>query len=179
MTIKGFPHTDLLIKFRPRILMQHQIPLFDANAMLPGQAAAELDAKLQNLGAAQFGAFELGTVVGVIENERMEITVAGVEDIDHAEAVTAAQMDRWAREFDNWAVCDTLCFKLFDRTPHAWRKVNQWSGRKEEFVKRAAFALLASLALHDKHAGDARFLQTLPLIEKALMVSIVSAAVAI
>ena len=84
-----------------------------------------------------------------------------------AEAVTAAQMDRWAREFDNWAVCDTLCFKLFDRTPHAWRKVNQWSGRKEEFVKRAAFALLASLALHDKHADDARFLQTLPLIEKA------------
>jgi 3-methyladenine DNA glycosylase AlkD len=82
-------------------------------------------------------------------------------------AVTAAQMDRWAREFDNWAVCDTLCFKLFDRTTHAWRKVDQWSDRREEFVKRAAFALLASLALHDKEAADQQFLRTLPLIERA------------
>jgi 3-methyladenine DNA glycosylase AlkD len=83
------------------------------------------------------------------------------------DAVTATQMDRWAREFDNWAVCDTLCFKLFDRTPHAWRKVDQWSDRREEFVKRAAFALLASLALHDKQAADEQFLRTLPLIERA------------
>lgn len=42
--------------------------------------------------------------------------------VDEAERVTSAQMDRWARDFDNWAICDTLCFKLFDRTPYAWRK---------------------------------------------------------
>lgn len=47
--------------------------------------------------------------------------------VDEPEHVTAAQMDRWARDFDNWGVCDTLCFCLFDRTPHAWRKVEQWS----------------------------------------------------
>jgi 3-methyladenine DNA glycosylase AlkD len=81
--------------------------------------------------------------------------------------VTAAQMDRWARDFDNWAICDTMCFHLFDRTPHAWRKVDQWSGRRDEFVKRAAFALLASLALHDKPTGDEPFLRSLPLIEGA------------
>lgn len=81
--------------------------------------------------------------------------------------VTAAQMDRWARDFDNWGICDTVCFKLFDRTAHAWRKVDQWSGRREEFVRRAAFALLASLALHDKPAEDEKFLRTLPLIEAA------------
>jgi 3-methyladenine DNA glycosylase AlkD len=81
--------------------------------------------------------------------------------------VTASLMDRWARDFDNWAICDTLCFKLFDQTPHAWRKVDQWSRRREEFVKRAAFALLASLALHDKPAADEKFLRTLPLIEAA------------
>ncbi|HEX6052413.1 MAG TPA: DNA alkylation repair protein, partial [Gemmatimonadaceae bacterium] len=87
--------------------------------------------------------------------------------IDVPEQVTPAQMNSWARDFDNWAVCDHLCFHLFDRTPHAWRKVEQWSTRKEEFVRRAAFALLAALALHDKRAEDERFLKTLPLIERA------------
>jgi 3-methyladenine DNA glycosylase AlkD len=87
--------------------------------------------------------------------------------VDDPAQVTAAQMDRWARDFDNWAICDTLCFKLFDRTPHAWRKVDQWSKRRDEFVKRAAFALLASLALHDKSKPDAPFLKSLELIEKS------------
>jgi 3-methyladenine DNA glycosylase AlkD len=87
--------------------------------------------------------------------------------VDEPDRVTPAQMDRWARDFDNWAVCDTLCFQLFDRTPHAWTKVQAWSSRREEFVRRAAFALLASLALHDKTAGDTPFLRTRRLIERA------------
>jgi len=87
--------------------------------------------------------------------------------VEEPARVTAAQMDRWARDFDNWAVCDTACFKLFDRTAHAWSKVPAWAKRREEFVKRAGFALLASLALHDKKADDARFLHLLPLIETA------------
>src|ERR1051325_6597164 len=65
--------------------------------------------------------------------------------VDEPELVTAAQMDRWCKEFDNWGICDTLCFCLFDRTAHAWAKVHQWSSKDDEFVKRAAFALLASL----------------------------------
>ena len=87
--------------------------------------------------------------------------------IDDPARVTAVQMDRWCRDFDNWGVCDTLCFQLFDRTPHAWRKVEQWSRRDGEFVKRGAFALLASLALHDKQAADAPFVRSLRLIERA------------
>src|SRR5262245_28226385 len=87
--------------------------------------------------------------------------------IDDPAQVTAAQMDRWAKGFDNWGICDTLCFHLFDRTPHAWRKVEQWSKRRDEFVKRAAFALIAALALHDKKSGDEPFLRSLELIERA------------
>jgi len=87
--------------------------------------------------------------------------------VDVPERVTPGQMDRWCRDFDNWGICDTVCFVLFDRTPHAFAKVTQWSRRREEFVKRAAFALLASLALHDKESGDARFAACLPLVEKA------------
>lgn len=87
--------------------------------------------------------------------------------VDEPERVTAAQMDRWCRDFDNWGICDTVCFHLFDRTPHAFGKVDQWAGRKEEFVKRGAFALLACLALHDKQAADKQFMDRLPLIEQA------------
>src|SRR5262245_47827985 len=86
---------------------------------------------------------------------------------DEPERVTPAQMDRWCWDFDNWGICDTVCFHLFDRTPHAFRKVEQWAGRRDEFVKRAAFALLACLALHDKHTGNEPFARCLPLIERA------------
>ncbi|MGI8735623.1 MAG: DNA alkylation repair protein [Pyrinomonadaceae bacterium] len=87
--------------------------------------------------------------------------------VDEPARVTSAQMDRWSRDFDNWAICDTLCFHLFDRTPHSWQKVAKWCNRREEFVKRAAFALLASLAVHDKAAGDELFLEGLLFIERA------------
>jgi 3-methyladenine DNA glycosylase AlkD len=87
--------------------------------------------------------------------------------VDEPSRVTSAQMDKWCRDFDNWGICDTVCFHLFDRTPHAWEKVKQWSDRREEFVKRAAFALLASLAGHDKHADDKKFVDGLRLIEQA------------
>lgn len=81
--------------------------------------------------------------------------------------VTLVQMERWCRDFDNWSICDTACFHLFDRTPHAWRKIEQWSTRRGEFQKRAAFALLASLALHNKDASDDEFIARLTLIEEA------------
>jgi len=85
--------------------------------------------------------------------------------VDEPAKVTAAQMDRWVRDFDNWGICDTVCFKLFDQTAHAWIKVGPWSRRREEFARRAGFALLACLALHDKEAADETFLEYLPLIE--------------
>ncbi len=77
------------------------------------------------------------------------------------------RMDLWCAQFDNWAICDTMCFHLFDRSPHAWDKVRQWSGLEEEFVKRTAFALLWSLTVHDKKSGDAPFLEGLALVERA------------
>lgn len=83
------------------------------------------------------------------------------------EQLTAKEMDRWCRDFDNWAFCDALAFNLFDRSPHAWNKVAEWSTRKPEFEKRAAFALLWSLALHDKRSGNEPFLHALTLIESA------------
>jgi len=85
--------------------------------------------------------------------------------VDDPALVTESQMDRWVRDFDNWGIVDTLCFNLFDRTPHAWKKVAAWCPRKEEFIKRAGFALLWSLTVHDKVAPDDKFLHGLVLIE--------------
>src|SRR5215831_8707865 len=76
--------------------------------------------------------------------------------IDDPARVTSGQMERWCRDFNNWAVCDTTCLKLFDRSPLAWGKIRPWARRRAEFEKRAAFALVASLALHDRAAVDAR-----------------------
>jgi 3-methyladenine DNA glycosylase AlkD len=87
--------------------------------------------------------------------------------VDDPLEVTSAQMDQWCRDFDNWGVVDTVCFKLFDKTPFAFAKVAQWSKRRAEFEKRAAFALLASLSVHDKKAPTDAFLRCLPLIEEA------------
>jgi 3-methyladenine DNA glycosylase AlkD len=86
--------------------------------------------------------------------------------VDDPRAVTRAQMNAWAADFDNWGICDTACLYLFDRTPFAWEKARQWSSSPREFVKRAGFALMASLAGRDKTAPDAEFRALLPLIER-------------
>lgn len=85
--------------------------------------------------------------------------------VDVPAEVTGRQMDAWAADFDSWAICDTACFHLFDRTPHAWAKVHQWAASPELFVKRAAYALIWSLSVHDKNADDGTFMDALQLME--------------
>lgn len=89
--------------------------------------------------------------------------------VDDPAAVTSAQMEAWADDFDSWAVCDTVCFALFDRTPLAWAKVKAWAKARPEFKKRAAFALVWSLSVHDKKAPDRHFLDCLPLLERGAL----------
>ncbi len=87
--------------------------------------------------------------------------------VDDPTLVTPAQMDKWARDFDSWAICDTACFHLFDRTPHAMKMIARWAKKRDEYVKRAAFALLASIAGHDNSLDDGVLLACLPMIEAA------------
>ncbi len=86
--------------------------------------------------------------------------------IDDPAQVTPRQMERWAADFDSWAVCDAACCCLFDKTPHAWDKAIEWTGREPEYVKRAGFVLMAALAVHDKKAPDERFEVFFPYIIK-------------
>jgi 3-methyladenine DNA glycosylase AlkD len=83
------------------------------------------------------------------------------------QAFTAGQMDGWVKTMRSWDVCDQACTNAFAPSPLAWQKVDRWASRDEEFVRRAAFALLAALAVHDKQARDDAFLARLPLIEQA------------
>ena len=81
--------------------------------------------------------------------------------------LTAREMDAWARGFASWDVCDQVCGSAFLASSLAWRKVKVWAARKDEFVRRAAFALLATLAVHDRAAPDTTFIEALNLIEAA------------
>jgi len=84
--------------------------------------------------------------------------------VDDPAAVTEAQMEDWVVDFNSWDVCDQVCMNLFEKTPFAWAKINEWAKREQEFVKRAGFALIACLAWHDKGAPDEKFIELIPAI---------------
>lgn len=91
--------------------------------------------------------------------------VAGM--VAEPKKLTSRQMDTWTQGFAAWDVCDQVCGSAFLASPLAWSKVPVWAAQPEEFVRRAAFALLATLAVHDKAASDAQFIEALHLIEAA------------
>ena len=102
----------------------------------------------------------------------MELRKSGVFEarvlaglIAEPKQLTRKEMDRWVKEFENWADCDTTCLNLFARHEAAFDKVFAWSKRKEELVRRAAFSLIAGLSVHAKKEPDARFLPFLKVIE--------------
>lgn len=80
---------------------------------------------------------------------------------------TVSQMNHWTRGMAAWDVCDQACLNAFRRSPLAWARIPVWATSPHEFVKRAAFSLLAVLAVHDKQRPDADFIAMLPLIEAA------------
>lgn len=114
---------------------------------------------------------KLAKEIGVDHRLAGQLWRTGIHDaralaalIDDPAKVTPGQMDRWAKDFNSWAVCDMACCCLFDRTPHAWDKALEWTRREQEYVKRAGFVLMAALAVHDKKAADTCFEAFLPYI---------------
>ena len=86
--------------------------------------------------------------------------------VDDPKVVTEKQMEKWVKDFGSWDVCDQCCSNLFDKAKLAYRKAVQWSGRNEEFVKRAGFVLMAALAVHDKEMSNHEFIKFLPIIKR-------------
>ena len=86
--------------------------------------------------------------------------------VEDPAAVTAAQAEHWVGEVNSWDLCDQMATSLLDLTTHAWPKAKQWARRSGLWTKRAGFALMAGLAVHDKVAGDREFIVLLRLIER-------------
>ncbi len=114
---------------------------------------------------------QLAKRIGADHRLALELWESGVHEarilagmIDDPAQVTPQQMDSWASDFDSWDVCDQVCGNLFDQTPYAFDKVSEWSRQDDEFTRRAAFALVAALAVHDKRAQDDAFEACFPLI---------------
>ncbi len=136
---------------------------------------------------ARFGINPTGTLgVSVAEIRRLarragrnhetalELWASGIHEarilatiMDEPARLTRRQMNQWTRDFDSWDVCDQACMNLFWRSPHAWAMAEKWSRARAEFVRRAGFALLASLASKRKDEPDARSRQPLAWIVEA------------
>jgi 3-methyladenine DNA glycosylase AlkD len=86
--------------------------------------------------------------------------------IDDYKQVTLKQMNKWVKDFASWDICDQCCSNLFDKTPFAFDKIFEWSKSKDEFVKRAGFVLIATMAVHNKKLDDEVFLEFFPLLER-------------
>jgi len=86
--------------------------------------------------------------------------------IEDPKLIDGKQMEAWAKDFDNWAICDTVCGSVFARSLLANSKALEWSKRNKEFEKRAGFALMAWLAVHDKKAKDSDFYPFLKAIKR-------------
>jgi 3-methyladenine DNA glycosylase AlkD len=116
---------------------------------------------------------ELARRIGKNRDLALELWATGVHDarilaglIDEPGQVSASQMERWVRDFDNWDVCDGTCCHLFVFAAPAWPKAVEWSRRKKEFEKRAGFALMAYLAYRDKSAPDAKYQRLFAIIRR-------------
>ena len=130
----------------------------------------------QRLGVAVPDMRKLAKELGKNHELALELWSTGIAEakivagmIADPDKLTADQMDDWVKDFNSWDICDQVCMNLFDKSPLAWGKIYDWSSREEEFVKRAAFALIACLAWHDKNMNDEKFIELLPVIVRGAM----------
>jgi len=137
-----------------------------------GMARYGMTAKAR-LGVAVPDMRKMAKAIGKNHDLALRLWETGIPDarilssmIAEPDKLTGKQMDDWAKDFDSWDVCDQVCMNLFDKSPLAWEKTTEWACREEEFVKRAAFALIACLAWHDKKADDTKFAALFPLIKR-------------
>lgn len=123
-----------------------------------------------NLGISIYILRDIAKEIGKDDALADELWVSGIHEarilasyIADPGKTTEERMESWAADFDSWDVCDQVS-GFFEETPFAYQKAVEWSARHEEFVKRAAFAIVAGLTVHDKKADDSQFEQFLAII---------------
>jgi len=124
-----------------------------------GVSVYELRKKAKDLGIDH----ELALALWKTGNHEARLLACFVDD---PAEVTDGQMESWAKSLDSWDICDQATTSLFDLTKYGWPKAREWAKRDDEWTKRAGFALMAGLAVHDKTAADGAYIKLLPLIER-------------
>lgn len=76
--------------------------------------------------------------------------------IESPENMTEQQFSAWVNDFDSWDLCDVTC-DLLGRTEFVFNKIEEYSKRDEEFVKRSAFSLMCELAFYSKDKDNLIF----------------------
>ena len=118
----------------------------------------------------------LAREIGKNHELALKLWASGFEDarilasmVEVPEQVSEEQMEGWVKDLGSWDVCDQLCMNLLDRGEGIRKKIVDWSRREGEFVRRAAFSLIAAISVHDKEAPDGEFAAFFPLIEQGAM----------
>jgi 3-methyladenine DNA glycosylase AlkD len=127
----------------------------------------------QRLGVSVPEVRKLAKEIGTDHKLALELWKTGIAEarilaamVDDPTKLTEEQMEDWVKDIDSWDVCDQVCMNLFEKNQLAWKKIMDWSEREEEFVRRAAFSLIACLAWYDKKASDEKFIELLPVITR-------------
>ncbi|MFA5859796.1 MAG: DNA alkylation repair protein [Elusimicrobiota bacterium] len=154
--------------------LEQVMKLLKSNAQ-PDQIAAMARFGLtgeNRLGVSMPNLRKLGKSVGKNHGLALKLWDTGIPDamilaalIENPAEVTESQADRWVNCFAAWDVCDQVCSTVFDKVSFAEKKVYEWSRREEEFVKRAAYSLIAYIACHDKKSTDEKFIQYFGIIK--------------
>lgn len=87
--------------------------------------------------------------------------------VEEVSQVTREQCERWVLDFNSWDICDNVTDDVFIFTPFALELITTWATREEEFVKRAAFAMIAEITIHRKDIPDNVFVNLYPLMVNA------------
>ena len=61
------------------------------------------------------------------------------------QAVTATELETWRKDLNNYVLTDALS-KLTANSPHADKKIAQWTGKKAEWTASAGWTVLAHRA---------------------------------
>ena len=137
---------------------------------LPGMARYGINTR-NAYGISMPALRRMAKMIGTTHQTAQELYRTGIHEakilaalIDDPARVSQTQMEEWAKGFDSWDVTDQVCTILFDKTPHAWKKALQWSTRLSEYEKRAAYSLMAGLAVHDTSSPDRSFSALYPSI---------------
>lgn len=79
--------------------------------------------------------------------------------------MTREKLDGWVLALNSWDICDLCCNNLFSKVKNPLKLAERWIKREEEFVRRAGFAIICTLASPRSKTKDEELLKLLPLIK--------------